>query len=54
MNSEFGTTMLISSHNLDHIVDVSSRIILLEKGIIIKDINNTRTGQEELRHYFER
>ena len=54
MNSEFGTTMLISSHNLDHIVDVSSRIILLEKGLIIKDINNTRKVREELRHYFEK
>lgn len=35
-----GMTMLISSHNLDHIVEVSNRILLMEGGKIIKDINN--------------
>lgn len=41
MSIELGTTILISSHNLDHITDISSRIILLEKGIVLKDIENS-------------
>lgn len=41
LNTECGTTIVISSHNLEHITDVSSRIILLEKGSVIKDITNT-------------
>ena len=32
-------TILISSHNLQHTVDISTRIALLEKGSIIRDLN---------------
>lgn len=53
-NREKGTTTLISSHNLDHIVDVSSRILLMENGKIINDIDN-RNGEAVniLNDYFE-
>lgn len=46
-------TILISSHNLYHIIDVSSRIILLENGRIIKDMPNTGDDtKRELEEYF--
>lgn len=53
MCGEMGTTVVISSHNLSFISDISSRILLLENGIIIKDIDNSdREAIEELNHYF--
>ena len=54
MNSNYGTTTLISSHNLNHITDLSTRILLMEKGAIIKDIPN-KNGEAftELESYFE-
>lgn len=53
MNKEFGTTMILSSHNIELVSEISSRIILLEKGIVKKDISAT-AGEaiEELRTYF--
>lgn len=53
-NEETGATILISSHNLQHTVDICPRIALLEHGIIIKDIdNNDGQAQRELEDYFE-
>jgi ABC-2 type transport system ATP-binding protein len=49
-----GATLLISSHNLAHTIDISSRIALLEKGHIIKDLpNNEGSAKTELENYFE-
>ena len=31
------TTLLVSSHDLNHVTDVCDRIVLLEKGEVIKD-----------------
>ena len=48
-----GATILISSHNLQHTVDISTRIALLEHGIIIKDLaNDHASATEELENYF--
>ena len=53
-NHETGATILISSHNLQHTVDISTRITLLEKGHIIKDLpNNDGSARAELEQYFE-
>ncbi len=41
MNRELGTTVLISSHNLSFVSDISTRILLLEKGRLIKDLPNS-------------
>ena len=41
MNRELGTTVLISSHNLSFVSDISTRILLLEKGLLIKDLPNS-------------
>ena len=49
-----GATLLISSHNLQHTVDISSRIALLEKGVIIRDLDNHKLeAQEQLTAYFD-
>ena len=53
-NEETGATILISSHNLQHTVDICPRIALLEHGVIIKDIDNSDgQAQQELENYFE-
>ena len=46
-------TILVSSHNLQHTVEISSRIALLEKGQIIRDLPNANcAAQQELADYF--
>ena len=53
MNRELGTTTIISSHNLNFVADISSRILLLERGIIIKDLSkNQENVIYELNNYF--
>ena len=53
MNKELGTTVIISSHNLSFVSDISTRILLLEKGLIIKDLPNTEgSATTELNDYF--
>lgn len=53
-NRETGATILISSHNLQHTVDISTRITLLEKGQIIKDMSNMNgSARAELENYFD-
>lgn len=53
-NQETGATILISSHNLQHTVDICPRIALLEHGIIIRDIDNREgQAQAELEDYFQ-
>ena len=45
-------TFLISSHTLDNITDVCSRIVILEKGKIVKDVAKTETTLQELEEFF--
>ncbi|MGF1925445.1 MAG: ATP-binding cassette domain-containing protein, partial [Bacteroidia bacterium] len=45
-------TTLISSHDLNHVTDVCDRIILLEKGLIIKDFYTDENTLKELEAYF--
>ncbi|SFO53600.1 ABC transporter ATP-binding protein [Prevotella sp. tf2-5] len=50
---ETGATLLISSHNLQHTVDISTRIALLEHGVIIRDLpNEEASAATELETYF--
>ena len=52
-NEEHQATVIISSHNLNHTVDVCPRIALLEYGIIIRDIiNEDNSAETELEAYF--
>lgn len=45
-------TTLISSHDLTHVTEVCDRIILLEAGVIIKDIQTNADTLKELESYF--
>ncbi len=46
-------SILISSHNLHHTTDISNRIVLMEKGEIIKNIDDvTEESIKELENYF--
>ena len=52
-HEETGATILISSHNLNHTVDICPRIALLENGKIIRDIDNhDYSAEKELEDYF--
>jgi ABC-2 type transport system ATP-binding protein len=52
-NSENGATVFISSHNLQNTTDISTRVILLEHGAIIKDMQNSDgSAEKELDDYF--
>lgn len=53
LNAEQGTTVIISSHNLSFVSDISTRILLLEKGHVIKDLPNVQgSAIAELNDYF--
>lgn len=45
-------SILISSHDLNHVTDVCDRIILLEKGVVIKDIRTDENTLKALEDYF--
>ncbi len=45
-------TLLISSHDLNHVTEVCDRIALLENGLIIKDKKTTSKTLQELENYF--
>lgn len=46
------TTVLVSSHDLQHTVEVSDRIVVLEKGNIVKDLVPTTETLKELEEFF--
>ena len=53
MNEQLGTTVIISSHNLSFVSEISTRILLLEKGVVIKDLpNHDSSATKELEDYF--
>ena len=52
-NEEHNATVIISSHNLNHTVDVCPRIAVLEHGVIIRDlVNENNSAEKELEDYF--
>ena len=53
-NQETGATIIISSHNLQHTLDICPRIALMEYGCILRSIDNTNgEAQTELENYFQ-
>ena len=46
------TTFLISSHDLNHVTEICDRIVLLEKGKIIRDLQEKEAMMSELEAYF--
>jgi len=51
--SSKGTTVLISSHDLQDVTEVCKRIVLLEKGKVINDINTSEKTLSDLESYFK-
>ncbi len=45
-------TVLVSSHDLSHVTEVCERIVVLEKGNVVKDINTSQETLKELESYF--
>lgn len=45
-------TILISSHDLQHTVEISDRVVALEKGKIVKDIQASDQTMGELQEFF--
>ncbi|TAH25415.1 MAG: ABC transporter ATP-binding protein [Cytophagales bacterium] len=44
--------IIISSHDLNHITDICNRILLLEKGHLLKDLTVNHNTLNELQEYF--
>ena len=49
---EKDVTILISSHDLLHVTDVCERIVVLEKGEVIKDLQTNKATLKELEAHF--
>ncbi len=54
LSQQKDVTVLVSSHDLQDVTEVSERIVLLEKGLIIKDIKKTQKTLKDLESYFNK
>lgn len=45
-------TVLVSSHDLSHVTEVCERIVVLDKGEIVKDLKTSQATLKELEEYF--
>ena len=45
-------TVLVSSHDLTHVTEVCERIVVLDKGTVVKDIQKSEETLKELENYF--
>ena len=52
LNQSLGITMLISSHDLMHVTEVCSRIVVLEKGLMVHDLQTNENTLKELETFF--
>ena len=52
LSQDKNITVLISSHDLQDVTEVSERIVLLEKGKIVRDIKTSKETLKELESYF--
>jgi ABC-2 type transport system ATP-binding protein len=54
-NRKYGTTILLSSHNLQHVMDICTRIVVLEQGKIrYNETNLSEAIKLEIINYFEK
>lgn len=52
-NRDNGATVIVSSHNLSHTLDICTRVTLLEDGVILKDMNKEYADiTREIEMYF--
>ena len=52
LNEQLGVTMLISSHDLMHVTEVCSRIVALQKGIAVHDLQTNEDTLRDLEAFF--
>ena len=52
VNQRLGVTMLISSHDLMHVTEICSRIVALQKGIAVHDLQTNENTLCELEAFF--
>ena len=45
-------TVLVSSHDLSHVTEVCERIVVLDKGKVVKDLETSAETLKELESYF--
>ena len=45
-------TVLVSSHDLQHVTEVCERIVVLNKGVVVKDIKTSAETLKELESFF--
>ena len=50
--NENGVTFLISSHDLAHTTEVCNRIVVVNKGEVVRDIQTTPETLQDLEKYF--
>jgi ABC-2 type transport system ATP-binding protein len=53
LNKNKDVTILVSSHDLNHVTDVCERIVVLEKGEIVKDMKQSEGTLQELEEFFK-
>ena len=54
MASDPEVTVLVSSHDLIHVTEVCERIVVLDKGEVVKDIMTSEATLKELEEHFNR
>lgn len=52
LTEDTNATILISSHDLGHVTEVCERIVVLDKGNVVKDIKTSAQTLKELENYF--
>lgn len=50
--TESNATVMVSSHDLGHVTEVCDRIVVLDKGNVVKDIETSEETLKELETYF--
>lgn len=54
LSQQKGVSILVSSHDLLHVTDVCERIVVIDKGQVVKDLETNEATLQELEAYFER
>jgi len=52
LTDDHNVTLLVSSHDLNHVTEVCERIVVLDKGLVVKDIATSSKTLQELESYF--
>ncbi len=53
LDNKDGKTFIVSSHDIHQLSEISTRIVLLEKGEVLRDVIKDERTTSELSEYFE-